>query len=89
MPIQKIDEEEDWYDDPDGDDDLGDHESPPCPECGEPVPAIADRCPECGYWITDADRRAMWAGESNPMWMKITAVVLLALILASIALGVF
>jgi hypothetical protein len=89
MPPQELYDNEDWYDDPDADDDPEDDESPPCPECGEPVSAITGKCPNCGYWLTAADRQAMWTGEGKPAWLKVTAFVLLVVILLSIAVGVF
>jgi hypothetical protein len=71
-------DDEDWYDDSDDDQD---DESVPCPECGESVYAMADRCPACGYWITDEDGRQMWTSQRKPMWVKLTAVVLLVTLL--------
>jgi hypothetical protein len=89
MPITELDDDddEDWYDD--DSDDPDDDESAPCPECGETVHVITGKCPVCGYWLSAADRRAIWASESRPMWLKVTAVVLLLVILASIAVGIF
>lgn len=81
MPTDELDDDEDWYDDPNADDDTENHETPPCPECGKPVPDIAARCPACGYWMTDEDRLAMWSGEARPAWVKLTAVILLVTLL--------
>ena len=81
MPIHDPDDE-DWCDDEAPDEDEED--SAACPECGEPVPEISDRCPACGYWLSDADRRGMWSGESKPLWIRITVVVLLAAFLATL-----
>ena len=86
MPIAELNDDEDWYDD---ESDDADDESAPCPECGEMVHVITGKCPACGYWLSDVDRQAMWSGESKPMWLKVTAVVLLVVLLASIAVGVF
>jgi len=77
-------DDEDWYDD---DDELDDEESGRCPECGAAVHSVSDRCPACGYWLTEADRRAMWSGMAKPLWLRITAVVVLAAFLLS-ALGI-
>jgi hypothetical protein len=79
-------DDEDWYDD----DGAPDHdEAGYCPECGEPVHSIADRCPACGYWLSDADRRAVWSGESKPVWLRVTAiVVLIAFLTTLLAAGV-
>lgn len=43
------------YDDDDSDQD----EVVECPECGAEVFVIADRCPKCGHWFLQEDRRAM------------------------------
>ena len=59
--------DEDWDEDldeayeADGDEDPG---ALRCPDCGADVYADADACPECGYWITDADRSAAWRAGS-------------------------
>jgi hypothetical protein len=81
MPIAELEDDEDWYDD---DSDELDEETAPCPECGETVHVITGKCPSCGYWLTAADRRAMWAGESKPLWLKVTTVVLLVVMLAGL-----
>jgi hypothetical protein len=89
MPITELDDEydEDWYDDDSDDDDWA-----PCPECGEAVYAITGKCPVCGYWLSAADQRAMLARLSKPLWLKLTAVVLLIALLAGmfgVVVGVF
>jgi hypothetical protein len=77
-------DDEDWYDD-----EPDDEEVAHCAECGNPVHLIADKCPACGYWLSDADRRAMWAGMSKPLWLKVTAlIVLVAFLLSLLAVGV-
>jgi len=83
MPIAELDDDEGWYDHEA--DDSGDSvdESAPCPECGETVHVITGKCAACGYWLSDADRRGMWASESKPLWLKATAVMLLVALLAS------
>jgi hypothetical protein len=68
------DDHEAWTDEDELDDDV----AAPCPECGGSVESIADKCPACGYWLSDADRRAMWSGESKPLWLRATAVIVLA-----------
>lgn len=73
--------DEDWYDD---DSELDDEEAGRCPECGAGVHSVADRCPACGYWLTEADRGAMWSEGAKPLWLKLTAVVVLAAFLLSI-----
>ena len=77
--------DEDWYDDDSLDDDEPDEEEAArCPECGGPVHSIADRCPACGYWLSEADRGAMWAGMSKPTWLRATAVIVLIAFLATL-----
>ena len=46
--------------DDDDDDDVTD-----CPECGAEIYVIAERCPKCGHWFVDQDRRAMRASRRN------------------------
>jgi hypothetical protein len=79
------DDEDAWADD---EDELDDNDSAKCPECGQLVYSVADKCPNCGYWLTDADRRAMWSGESKPLWLRVTAwVVLAAFLFTLLAVG--
>ncbi len=82
--------DEDWSDDPD-DDELDAGESVSCPECGQPISELIDKCPSCGYWLTEGDRRRLGRSESRPRWQKITAAVfvvafVLILLLAGIRL---
>ncbi|HEX2477385.1 MAG TPA: hypothetical protein VHK01_21695 [Lacipirellulaceae bacterium] len=81
MPSDEPEDDDDWYDD---DDELDDEEAARCPECGEPIHIITDKCSTCGYWLSDADRRAMWSGMSKPRWLKVTAVIVLIAFLLSI-----
>ena len=86
MPYDDPTDEEDWYDeDGDGSDESDETEIGHCPECAGPVYEFTNKCPACGHWITDADRRRMSTGERKPMWIKVTAVVILAILL----LGLF
>jgi ribosomal protein L37E len=73
-------DEEGWHDD----DDPDDAETAPCPECGRPIHDLTDKCPACGYWLSEADRSAMWSGMGKPAWIKITAAVVLVAIVASL-----
>ena len=45
--------------------DSGDDDVTDCPECGAEIYIIADRCPKCGHWFVDKDRRAMLARRRN------------------------
>ena len=48
---------------------------------------LTDRCPACGYWLTEADRSAMWSGASKPKWVLITAgVILVVLVIGMLTL---
>ena len=59
-----------------------------CPECRGPIYDLTDRCPACGYWLSEADRRAMWSGASKPKWVLITAaIVLVVLVLGVLTLS--
>jgi ribosomal protein L37E len=77
-------DDEDWYDQ---DDDLDDEEAARCPECGAGMYIVTDKCPSCGYWLTEADRRVMWSGISQPRAVKIVAVMVLVIFLAVLLLG--
>lgn len=74
MSDDSWDDDEDWYDD---EDDQADEPTAGCPECGAAIYADAEKCPKCGRWLTEADRRAMGVGASHPAWIKIVAVVAL------------
>jgi len=75
-----FEEDEDWYDDGS---EVGDgDESTLCPECGAEVPGVNDKCPACGYWLTDADRLAR--SPEKPLWLRVTAVVVLVTFLLSL-----
>jgi hypothetical protein len=76
-----FDDDEDWYDDDSGLD--ADDETAPCPECGAAVSSVSDKCPACGCWITDEDRFATSSGMEKPLWLKVTAVVVLVAFLLS------
>ncbi|MFO0790500.1 MAG: hypothetical protein U0805_13680 [Pirellulales bacterium] len=75
-------DDEDWYD---SDDEPDEEETAPCPDCGAPVHRVADCCPACGYWLTEADRRTMWAREDKPRWVKYTVILVLLMTLAGLA----
>jgi ribosomal protein L37E len=84
MPDDR-DDDEAWSDDQD---DFDDETAASCPECGGAFHSIADKCPACGYWLSDADRRDMWSGRSQALWLKVTAViVLIAFLFSLLAVG--
>jgi ribosomal protein L37E len=91
MPYQTADdwdeddEPEDWSDNDDDEPEEGDEA--PCPECGRQIDFQTDKCPACGYWLSAADRRAMWSGTDKPIWIKIAAVVVLVSIVASLIIA--
>ena len=59
-----------------------------CPECGQPIHIITDKCPACGYWLSPGDRHAMWSGMRKPTWLRVTAwVVLAAFLITLLAIG--
>jgi hypothetical protein len=76
-------DDEDWSDDYS----LDDEDASSCPECGGTVYSFTEKCPHCGYWLSDADRRAMYPGKSKPLWLRVTAWALLIAFLVSL-LGV-
>jgi hypothetical protein len=79
------DDEDAWADE---EDELDENDSANCPECGQLVHSVADKCPNCGYWLSDADRRAMWSSESKPLWLRVTAwIVLVAFLFTLLAIG--
>jgi ribosomal protein L37E len=82
MSIHDTDDDEDWYDS--DDDELDEEETARCPECGQSVHIISGRCPACGYWLSEADRRAMWSNMSKPLWLRVTALVVLVTILLTL-----
>jgi hypothetical protein len=86
MPNDDPYDDEEWYSE-DDEDDPDEAEVGRCPECHVPVYDITDRCPACGYWFSEADRRAMWSGASKPKWVLVTAgVILIVLILGMLTL---
>jgi hypothetical protein len=66
-------DDEDWYDDDAPDDD----EPIDCPECGAEMHGYIDKCPKCGYWLTDSDRRELRPGVRRPAWQRATAAILI------------
>jgi hypothetical protein len=78
-------DEEDWSDDAD----ATDAESFPCPECRAEIFADLDHCPQCGYWLTDADRRAQETGLFASHRVRLIAAVLLVIFVLSLLAELF
>jgi hypothetical protein len=59
--------------------DMDSHDEPDldvCPHCRKMITEDAERCPHCGMFISIED-----APLSQPAWILITAILLLALVL--------
>ena len=85
MPYDESYDDEEWHEE----DAESDDEGAACPECGGPIHTVTDKCPNCGYWLSEADRRAMWSGMEKPTWIKATAViVLITIVLGLLSAGV-
>jgi predicted RNA-binding Zn-ribbon protein involved in translation (DUF1610 family) len=70
MIVRDVDDDDDeWDDDPDDDD-----ETMPCPHCGEAVFDDAERCPECGQYLSRED-----APRSKPWWVVLGVVACLGM----------
>jgi hypothetical protein len=78
---------EDWSDDDDGSPE--EDESIACPECGATISGYLDKCAQCGYWLTEADRRALRPGVDRPRWQKaVVACIILAFLLCLLLAGI-
>ena len=71
----------DW-EDPDGEDDAALDVTPTraCSTCGCDVYDDAEQCPACGEYFTRDDQTT----TSFPVWIQVTAIVLLGVLTASI-----
>jgi predicted nucleic acid-binding Zn ribbon protein len=73
---------EDWddaEDDDDTDDASWEEEDEPtiaCPYCRAEIHEDAQRCPECGHYISEEDQPA----QRRPWWIVVGVVVCLALV---------
>ena len=47
----------------------------------------ADKCPACGYWLTDADHRALGSGTSQPAHIRVMAAIILAIFLIGLLIA--
>ena len=61
---------------PDEPDDDESAETIPCPYCGEPVYEEAQRCPECGSYLSRED-----APRHRPLWLIAGVLVCLVVVL--------
>jgi uncharacterized paraquat-inducible protein A len=88
MPYDDPIDDEEWYDeDDDSSQEPDESETGHCPECSDPVYEFTNKCPACGYWLTDADRRRMSSGASKPTWVLVTAgIILVVLVLGMLTL---
>jgi hypothetical protein len=83
MPHDDPFDDEDWYSE-DEDETYDDAKAALCPECSEPVYDFSDRCSACGYYLSAADRRRLFAGDSKPKWVLITATVILVILILGV-----
>jgi RNA polymerase subunit RPABC4/transcription elongation factor Spt4 len=58
----------------------------PCPNCGQPVKANAQRCPNCGGSLVEADKTVAPPAKSNktPIWLVVGLIALGILCVGSI-----
>ncbi len=74
-------DDEDWYDEEVAGDEFDDTEEiGRCPECRGPVYEFTNKCPACGYYLTESDQRRLWSSHSKPKWVLITTVVILTIL---------
>ena len=83
MPHDDPYNDEDWYSE-DESESSGDAQAALCPECSAVVYEFSERCPACGYYLSAADRRRLFAGDSKPKWVLITATVILAILILGV-----
>ena len=60
-----------------------DEDTVPCPSCGRPIWAEAEKCPRCGQWLTGQAWRGEddAAGARGKRWWWWVAVVMLIILL--------
>lgn len=80
-------DDEDEYEYDESDADL-EEEFGPCPECGAEMSVDLEMCPACGYWLTAADPKGLWAGSSPVQGLRAFGKVVLIAILVAILSGV-
>jgi hypothetical protein len=89
MHPDDLPDDEEWYEEDDEDEDAREEFAGQCPACSGPIYILADKCPACGYWLSDSDRRSMWTSESQPPWIRVTSVLVLTILLIGSLLWVF
>lgn len=65
------------YEYPD-EDDADDDETIPCPHCHEPVYENAERCPECGQYLSREDAPY----QRKPVWFIVGFLLCMAVVLS-------
>ncbi len=78
---------EDW-DDIEEDDELDEEDAVKCPECGADIYIVTDKCLECGFWLSEADRHAMWSGMSQSKGLKFAITVTLFIFSIFLLVGI-
>ena len=82
MP-RRVAADDDWEDDGDGGqpddeewtpDEDDEDDTVPCPHCQEPVHDQAERCPHCGWYISEEDAQP----ALRPTWLVIGFILALA-----------
>jgi len=81
------DGEEGWDDEDEDEFDESDDATGRCPECQTEIHMDAEVCPSCGYWLTTADRHAMWDGTSPAKGLMSVGKVVLVVILIALMSG--
>ncbi len=64
-------EDEDWSEDPDDDD-----ETIPCPHCRRPIYEEAERCPNCGVYLSRED-----SPSRKPWWLVLGVMACLSIVI--------
>lgn len=75
MSWEDADEDLDDREFPDDEDEDGE-ETVPCPYCLRPVYEDAERCPECGHYLSREDRPSR-----RPWWLVVGVLVCLLVVL--------
>jgi hypothetical protein len=68
-------DDDDYDDDEDVEEDDDEDDTVPCPHCLEPVYEDAERCPECGAYLSRED-----APKRHPWWLVVGVIVCLVIV---------